>query len=223
MTLVRWQKEILIFLILFFGMSLFSFWLLNGGAYAKNLRYSLFLNSPLAAADLKTGQLLEIKKADGATIPQQTPTTTSINQGFTLLIPKIGVSAPIVLNPEDDMKSILASLEDGVGLYPGSELPGKPGRAVVLGHSSRASWYRGEYATVFALLPKLEVKDTFYVYEGQKRYTYEVIDKKVLSPQDTTTFLSTNTPDSEVDLITCYPIGSASKRTIIQGKLVKTE
>jgi LPXTG-site transpeptidase (sortase) family protein len=140
-----------------------------------------------------------------------------------LSIPKIEVNTPVVIPREVTKQGILASLEEGVGLYPGSAGIGAPGRAVVLGHSSRASWYRGEYAYIFALLHKLEEYDKFYVTGGGKKYTYQVFANKVMTPQEANAFLATTPSDSEIDLVTCYPVGSASKRTIIQAKLISVE
>lgn len=207
-------KEILIFFLIFVLATLLVTWILNGGAYAKQIRYSLFLSSPLASSDLKQGELLNFpeKKEAPAFI---------ISEGQTFLnIPKISVTAPIIVPESGTMRDMLVSMEEGVGLYPGSALPGDMGRSVVLGHSSRASWYRGEYATVFALLNKLESGDTFTITRGTQVFSYQVFAKKILTPKATDALLSGSHEESEIDLITCYPVGSASQRTVIQAKLV---
>ena len=210
----RWN----IFFLTFFGFSLFFYFLLNGGAYWRILRYNLFLHSPLASADLKVGDILTLpSQAAGAGAPKIT------SGGYELLVPKIDVAAPIAVPEDGTKKGILASLEEGVGLYPGSAEPGERGRIIILGHSSRASWYRGDYATIFAVLPELKEFDTFFVAGGWKKYTYQVFARKILSPADTNVLLATPSLESEVDLVTCYPIGSASKRTVIQAKLIAAQ
>lgn len=219
--MIKIHKEIIIFSIIFFGVSLSIYWLLNGGAYAKEIRYYLFLNSPFASQNLKGGKILEIKK--DAITPKTYSYKPILYHGYELIIPKIAVRSPVIIPKKDDTKSILASLEGGVGLYPGSELPGHTGRGVILGHSSHASWYRGEYATIFALLPKLETGDTFFIFDKDKKYVYLISGKYIMTPEDTNRFLATPTTESEINLITCYPIGAASKRTIIQGKLITIE
>lgn len=208
-------RKLNIFLIFFFGFSLFGFFLLNGGAFARNIRYELLLNSPFASSDLKRGEILTVAPAAASAA-----TTT---RQFYLEIPKIGVIAPIVIPENTSNKGVLASLEEGVGLYPGSAMPGEAGRAIVLGHSSRASWYRGDYATVFSLLPKLSEGDEFYATAGGQKFIYRIYSKKILSPSETNAILAQPIGDSEMDLITCYPIGSASERTLIQAKLVAIE
>lgn len=215
---MRLGKEILIFITLFFGLSLFGFWLLNGGAYAQELRYYLFLRSPLADQDLKTGQILKVAEA-GLNIEE----ISSLSPNYRLFIPKIGVEAPIILPKSDTTEDILAGLEEGVGLYPDSALPGTPGRGVLLGHSSRASWYRGNYATIFTLLSKLDTGDEFIITNGSQSYRYLVFDRQVLSPDDTNELLANPADSSELALITCYPIGSSSQRTVVQAKLVGAE
>lgn len=219
MLRIKFLNELFIFLSLFASMSLLFYWLLNGGAYAKELRYSLLLHSPLASKDLKNGTILELKSA----YARGTRASAFPDNEYMLIIPKISVATPIVRPHSSAMNDILAGLEEGVGLYPGSDEPGKLGRGVLLGHSSRASWYRGNYATIFALLNKLEEGDSFYISRGNTQYRYRVFSKKILTPSETNELLDDNPRESEIDLITCHPIGSASKRTVIQGTLVKTE
>jgi LPXTG-site transpeptidase (sortase) family protein len=198
-------------------MSGFFYLLLNGGAYWRVLRYNLFLRSPWASDELTTGDILRVSA--GALAPNR----AIIEGGYILSVPKISVSVPIAIPEGDSKQEILASLEEGVGLYPGSVDPGALGRVVLLGHSSRASWYRGEYATVFALLHNLNVGDRFTIAGGGKKYQYEVAANITLSPAATNTLLKTAPAESEAVLVTCYPVGSASQRTIIQGRLVATE
>ena len=211
--IVHWRKEILIFASLLLGANVGFFWLLNGGAYAKEIRYRFFL-STLASDDLR-GELLSLAEKRDLSLP--------LGSEFQIFIPKIFVAAPIVSPQNDSAGSILASLEAGVGLYPGSVIPGKSGRTVLLGHSSRATWYRGGYATIFTLLDKLETGDKFFVTEKNKKYHYEVFAKYILTPLETNKLLGRPASGSEIDLLTCYPIGSSSQRTVVQAKLIKVE
>lgn len=207
------RKEIIIFAVLLIAAYTAFFWLLNGGAYAKELRYRLFLNT--FASDDLNNDIISLAEDKDLTLP--------LGSEFQLIIPKISVVAPLIVPQDSSMPSILASLEEGVGLYPGSVIPGKSGRSVILGHSSRATWYRGGYATVFTLLSKLEKGDSFYMVDKEKKYYYEVFAAHVLTPQETNRLLSRPTNGSEINLITCYPLGSSSKRTVVQAKLVTVE
>lgn len=206
-------RGIAIFLMLFLAASLFFYFLLNGGAFWKEIRYWVFLNSPFVSYDLKSGDILRL--ASAAKLPP--------GANYELFVPHIEVQTPIVSPGSSGTADILAAMEDGVALYPGSVAPGEPGRAVMLGHSSRASWYRGGYATVFSLLPQLKQGDTIYIVGQGKKYTYQVFQKSILSPNETNTVLLSEPGDSEIALITCYPIGSASQRNVVQAKLIGTE
>ncbi len=206
-----------IFLLTFFALSFFFYLLLNGGAYWRVLRYHLFLRSPWASNELTTGDILRVSA--GATVPDR----AIAEGGYILSVPSISVSVPIAVPSSGSKEDILASLEEGVGLYPGSVQPGAIGRTVLLGHSSRASWYRGDYATIFALLHQLAVGDTFTIAGGGKKYRYEVAARRTLSPADTNALFATAPAESEAVLVTCYPVGSASERTVIQARLVSTE
>ncbi len=210
------KREIIIFFAIFLASSFFIYLLLNGGAYFRILRYDLFLHSPFAEADLKDRLILNFKKSSE---PQS-------NQDikYYLYIPKIDVLTPIVLPKDDSNKSILASLEEGVALYPGSQLPGQAGRSVILGHSSKTTWYRGQYAYIFALLSKLQSGDEFYIVFENKKLVYKVFSNDILTPEQTNKLLSKMPQnESDVALITCWPIGSSSMRTLIQAKLDRVE
>ena len=207
-------KHLAIFLITFFVASLFYYILLNGGAFWRDLRYALFLNSPFASNDLKNGDILKTAEAAASSLP---------NGQAQLIIPKLSVIAPIAIPRDESKQAILGSLEDGVGLYPGSGNLGEQGRMILLGHSSRATWYHGDYATIFTTIGHLEPMDEFYITANYKKYVYQVFAKKVLSPADTNALLEPLSLYTEVDLVTCYPIGGASQRTIIQARMLRVE
>lgn len=206
-------RNLAVFIILFLGFSLFFYLAFNGGAFWKEFRYFVFLNSPFVPSDLKNGDIFAIGRAE--TLPP--------GANYRLLIGKIEVNAPMVAPTDASKQSVLAALEDGVGIYPGSATPGETGRVVVLGHSSKASWYRGGYAYVFALLPQLQPSDKFYVLGKSKKYTYQVFASGVMSPNDANRMLQTQPNDSEIVLITCYPIGGASQRKVVRAKLITSE
>jgi len=199
------KKEIGTFLAIFLVSCFLVFLFLNGGAYLKIWGYN------------ETQSILDFQNSSKIQIAQS-------KENYHLYIPKIGVSAPIVLPKDDSNQNILASLEEGVALYPGSQLPGETGRSVFLGHSSKATWYRGQYGYIFALLSKLQSGDEFYIVFKNKKLIYKVFSNDILTPEQTNELLS-QTPKNESDaiLITCWPIGSSSMRTLIQAQLNRVE
>jgi len=178
------KKEIGTFLAIFLVSCFLVFLFLNGGAYLKIWGYN------------ETQSILDFQNSSKIQIAQS-------KENYHLYIPKIGVSAPIVLPKDDSNQNILASLEEGVALYPGSQLPGETGRSVVLGHSSKATWYRGQYGYIFALLSKLQSGDEFYIVFKNKKLIYKVFSNDILTPEQTNELLS-QTPKNESDAVLNY-------------------
>lgn len=192
------------------------FWGINGGAYAQELRY--MFGAGEGAEALPAGDILAF-----ASPPAAAASVSAIPREYRLTIEKIGVEAPLVMPVGSTPEDVLAALEGGVGLYPGSALPGQPGRAVLLGHSSRASWYRGGYATVFTLIKELKPGDTFRIASPDAAHVYEVFSRTEMWPDAANIMLSQPPEGAEAVLITCHPIGSASRRMVVRARLVRTE
>ncbi|MBI4919876.1 sortase [Candidatus Azambacteria bacterium] len=199
------KKELAIFFAILIAISAAIYLLLNAGAYFSIFRYN------------DNGSIFDLKISSAKQ-------TAKNGENYYLHIPKIGVTAPIVFPKDESDKSVLDSLEEGVGIYPGSQLPGEIGRSVILGHSSRADWYKGKFAYIFALLGKLEKGDEFYIVSENKKLVYKVFAKDILTPDKTDELLS-KVPEneSEVALITCWPIGSSSLRTVVFAKFDREE
>ncbi|MBI5221148.1 MAG: sortase [Candidatus Liptonbacteria bacterium] len=214
--------QIIAFLIFFMSFSLVSYLLLDNGATSRDIRYNILLSSPFANSDLRDEPIVALAARLPASVTVPQVLRVLPESGYQLVIPKISVSAPIIISSGPSNKSMLESLESGVGLYP-SVLPGVPGRAVILGHSSRASWYKGNYAHVFSLLPRLAVGDAVAVNYRGTVYRYQVFATQVLNRDDANRLLSAPTDQSELALITCYPIGSAAQRIVVQARLIGTE
>lgn len=204
------KKEIIIFSIIFLASSALMYFVLNGGAYSKILKYELFSNFLPAEASADDELISGLDE-----------------KNYYLYIPKIEVLAPAIRFEDNSEKNVLAILEKGVGLYVNnSQLPGKAGRAVILGHSSKETWYHrnGQYAYNFALLDKLQNGDEIYVVFEGKKLIYKVFSSSILTPEKTNEILSQKPKgDSEIALITCWPIGFSLKRVLIQAELISTE
>lgn len=186
----NFKKEIAIFSLIYL-LSVVSIYLfLNGGAYLKIARYYLLLDSKISYA------------------------FGNDSKDYYLYIPKIGVSAPIVLPKDDSMESILEALKNGVGFYPKYKMPGQTGQSVILGHNS----------SFFSLLGKLQKGDEFYVTRGNSRLVYKVFYSDILTPNQADKLISQKSKNESIlTLITCWPIGFSSKRTVIQASLDRIE
>lgn len=142
-----------------------------------------------------------------------------------LVVPKLGKSVPLVTMGAENIqgenwneleKQIQNGLRKGVVHYPGTAQPGQFGNVFMTGHSSYYPWDPGKFKDVFATLGKLEVGDKYYVYYNQKKYTYQITEKKEVQPNNVTVL---NQPsDKKIStLMTCTPVGTTLRRLIIVG------
>ncbi|MFC1721313.1 sortase [Patescibacteria group bacterium] len=145
----------------------------------------------------------------GASDPEVPLTTDAI------IIPEIGVAAPIVWASEDNEERLQTQLLEGVVHHPTTTLPGEPGNGVYIGHSSNYWWEESDYNTVFGLLDKLETGDTVILrYQGSD-YSYTVKEKKVVAKDAPEIFTGNET--EEITLVTCWPLGTDWQNFIIKA------
>lgn len=133
-------------------------------------------------------------------------------------IPKIKISAPLIVDKSLDDNAIFKALDRGVVLYPGSFLPGEKGQTIILGHSAPQGWPKIKYDWVFSQINDLEVGDEIFVYFDNKKYTYWLENKIFLERGEE---LPENLTNSENMLIltSCWPPGKNLKRIAILAKL----
>ncbi len=139
-----------------------------------------------------------------------------------ILIPRIGQNVPIIRVPADELlkrnwsaleKQIQEALRYGVVHFPGTAMPGDKGNVVVTGHSSYFPWDPGRFKDVFALLHQVDVGDHVIVYHEQKKYEYEVYEKKVVKPSQVDVL--TQNGEDRLTLITCTPVGTDLNRLVL--------
>jgi LPXTG-site transpeptidase (sortase) family protein len=156
-------------------------------------------------------------------IGQPTPLrVTPVNRGFSIVIEKLGVNAPVVKNVNvADYKEYINSLRYGVAHAAGTPIPSvQPGNTYLFAHSALDFWNFGKYAMVFTLLNKLGNGDRLVLfYEGQ-RYDYQVFNKEVVKDFDTKP-LGRTYDEPVLTLQTCDPPGTALNRLIVTARLVR--
>lgn len=203
------MKETIIFLFLFlavFGTLLFVF---NGRFIYTQIKY-FFLGPAPIVTDIqisdKTGDRMS---PEFLQIPQR------------LIIPMLGVDAPIIWPDSVNEKSLQYALEKGVVFWPGSVLPEEKGTIIILGHSSAYPWYKGAYGSVFGLLDRLEKDDEILIYTSQKKYTYIVIDKEINLPENLN--IDNQKEQSTLYLLSCWPVRTDWKRIAVKALLLDTK
>lgn len=128
-----------------------------------------------------------------------------------IVIAKIGVNAPIIWDVSDEQS--VEKLQQGVIQVNGSGKPNENKNVFVSGHSSNYWWKKGDYNTVFALLPQLNAKDEIFVTYQGLTYKYEVKDKIEVEKQAAIKYVSSG--KRRLTLMTCVPVGTNLKRLIV--------
>lgn len=136
-----------------------------------------------------------------------------------LIIPKIGLEAPVVYDePRVDEASYQKALDKGVVRLGNTPDPGTKGNTVIGGHSSNNVFNTGGWKYVFVNLKRLDKGDVFYLNFEGKRYTYRITTKKIVKPTDVSVLAQTEKPI--VTLFTCDPPGTNVNRLIIQAEQI---
>lgn len=139
-------------------------------------------------------------------------------QENSICIPKIQTKAPIIYGSGATYSDVFDQLKDGVVHASGTALPGEQGNSFLIGHSNDYPWRAGNYKTVFALLDKLEVGDSFFTYRDGTRYEYTVTESFQVNPSELWVL---DQPDegSVMSLMTCWPPSTTLKRLIVKAEL----
>lgn len=139
-----------------------------------------------------------------------------------LWIDSLGIKAPIVEVTARNEKAYQEALKHGIGHFPGTAAAGQWGNMYLFGHSSDFSWSSGEYKTVFALLPKIQVGDTIVVSGADGTpYEYRVTETAVVSPKDLSVLDQYGNQKRMLTVQTSYPLGTALRRFVAKAELVE--
>lgn len=183
---------------------LFGSILVGGGAFVI---ISSFL--PIVKNEIEYGFRQTISVSKKEIVP--------VDRDFGIVIPKINANSKIIKNidPFNPLEYQLA-LTKGVAHAKGSFLPGDPGNIFLFSHSSSDFLNAQLYNSIFYLLIKLEKGDEIDIYYNQKKFSYQVTEKKIVSSKDTN-YLKSDTKEESLTLMTCWPPGTSLKRLIIQA------
>jgi len=129
--------------------------------------------------------------------------------GNRLIIPKIGVNSPIVEGPND------SALLKGAWRIPDTSTPDAGGNTVITGHRFR---FLPPNNTTFYLLDKIGVGDKIKVVWNEKEYHYQVVETKIVNPDQAEIMASTE--DTTITLYTCTPLFTTQQRLVVIGKLI---
>jgi len=153
----------------------------------------------------------------GYQTPQSLNTLEPIDREFGILIPKINANAHVIknVNPFKEKEYQLA-LSQGVAHAKDTALPGQKGNIFIFSHSSSDFFNAAKHNSVFYLLSKLEKEDQIKLFYEDKEYDYSVDNKKIVET-DAVEYLTDETKNETLTLMTCWPPGTSLKRLIIQA------
>lgn len=140
----------------------------------------------------------------------------------TLWIESLSVKAPVQYVDKVDESLFQKALQKGVVHYPGTANPGEVGNDYIFGHSSDNAWSKGDYKTIFAVLPQIQIGAEILITDVQGReFQYIVTDSKVVSAK-AVEYLSQDTKGKKIlTLQTSYPVGTSFKRWVVTAELIE--
>lgn len=148
---------------------------------------------------------------------------TPVNRDFAIIVPKIGINAPIIagVNPAKASEYDAALLK-GVAQASTSMLPDQDGTVYLFSHSTNYDWFVKDLNAVFYLLKNLKEGDLIVlVYKGTT-YTYRLRDSRVVAPSEVS-YLVPQVGKKNLILQTCWPPGSINQRLLLFADFVEQE
>ena len=158
-------------------------------------------------------QFTEFSKESTASYVKNVPSI------FYLSIPELNIK-----NAKVETNSRSLSPDRLLGHYVGTSLPGEPGNSLIYGHSAFPLFYNPrDYKTIFSTVPTLSAGDNFYITYGAKTFSYEVVKKVTMKPDDIDIYKLgfEKYGESTVTLFTCVPPGAKTYRLMVVGRLVR--
>lgn len=187
----------------------FYFWVSNKDGYTTIFNY--VKNKTAPPLDLKNGPIAPSENF----YTESTNTNEFLEKTFNLEIKTadLNINTPVWQGVGEEI------LSKGVGLQPGTALPGFSGNTVIYGHR----WYPGDnpFFTIFNDLDKLKIGDTATIFYNNEKFTYQVIEGKVVEPNQVEILEQTEAPI--LTIYTCTPRYTAEKRLVYIFRLIKWE
>lgn len=131
---------------------------------------------------------------------------------FNLTVPRLNIYSASVGVDSNDLSKKLAHL-------PGSSLPGEKGNVFISGHSALSQFFSMKKA-IFANLSDLKKGDQIEIFAGGAKFSYQVLEFKVVDPKDLSVIHPPDTSGRYLTLMTCVPPGLNTKRLVVVGKMI---
>lgn len=216
-------RQVLGLTLLFLGMG----GILSPLVPSLKLESSYFLAQAFSTQDEKQKELSALPASVPVVLdPLVGPDGASIapaSESFSLIIPKIGVNAAVVPGVDPSTpEGYEDALKAGVAHASTSFFPDEDGTVYLFSHSTNYDWFVQDLNAIFYMVKNLETGDlVVLIYKG-RRYTYQISEKKVVSPK-ATGYLYPYVGRRNLILQTCWPPGSTTERLLIFANLIEEE
>ncbi|MBI4132269.1 MAG: sortase [Candidatus Sungbacteria bacterium] len=139
--------------------------------------------------------------------------------GPRIIVPTIGIAAPIVFPESASLDALNMALLRGVAHYPGSALPGDSGTVFLFGHSTGLAVVNNKNFEVFNRVSELAAGDTIRLHYGGREYWYRVQSIE-LKRTDAAVIDLTRSSARRLVLTTCNVFGGLDDRFIVTAEFV---
>lgn len=136
-----------------------------------------------------------------------------------IVIPKIGIDAPLIFIDSLEIKEIEKGLDMGVVHFADSVLPGQDGQTIILGHSAPPNWPKLRYYWVFVRINELTEGDEIYLFSNNRKYEYLVSGKFFLESGDEIPQDHLTDSRNMLYLVSCWPPETGTRRIAVEAQL----
>lgn len=175
-----------------------------------------FNNQILISPQMSGSRVLGISVKNKDNFPAFVSSLTRATQPsyteFRLTVPRLKLNQSTVYVDNND-------LTKGLSQLPGSAMPGEKGNVFISGHSG-LSPLLGIKNAPFARLTDLKKGDEIFIEAANTKFTYKVIEIKVVDPSDLSVVAPPDSQGRYISLMTCVPPGLNLKRLVVLGKMV---
>jgi len=149
-----------------------------------------------------------------------TPLSAKSTDRGTVSAPRLGRTVAVVNIPSISLHAQLlygihdGALSKGLGLWPGTATPGKPGNAVIAGH-------RTSHGAPMRHIDKLQIGDRIFVTTTGKHtitHEYRITKRQIVRPD--AMWITRPTRGSTLTIFACHPPHSTAYRFVVFAKLV---
>src|SRR5688572_8227505 len=119
-------------------------------AYEPRGEYTL-----LPASEDREEEFIDVESLAGKQLFPPLPDVSSVEKGDWIRVPSIGVNVPLALSPSLKDEDVIATLVNGVALYPNGIIPGRLGNVFIAAHSTGNPWH-GVYRFAFLKINEVQ-------------------------------------------------------------------